>query len=291
MPQTTRIALLQHACTDDVSANIAKAHQMMRDAARDGAKLVLTQELYTSLYFCQTEDPDLFDLAVPIPGQLTDELCDIAKSGGINLVASLFERRDAGLYHNTSVCIDDTGTLVNRYRKMHIPDDPGFYEKFYFTPGDPQNPGYQATQLGDVNVGTLICWDQWYPEAARLTALRGAQLLEYPTAIGYWKGEPPEEGTRQRDAWITMQRSHAIANGCFVAAINRIGAEGDITFWGSSFIADPGGTIIAQASEDQEEILIADIDIKQIETVRRMWPFFRDRRIDTFGDLQQRWLK
>jgi N-carbamoylputrescine amidase len=291
MSQTTRIALLQHACVDDVAANLAKAHQMMRDAARDGAKLVLTQELYTSLYFCQVEDPALFDLAVPIPGELTDELCDIAKSSGINLVASLFERRDAGLYHNTSVCIDDTGTLVNRYRKMHIPDDPGFYEKFYFTPGDPRNPGYQSCQLGDVNVGTLICWDQWYPEAARLTAMRGAQLLEYPTAIGYWEGEPAEEGARQRDAWITMQRSHAIANGCFVAAINRIGKEGDITFWGSSFVANPGGQIIAQASEDQEEILIVDIDINELETVRRMWPFFRDRRIDTFDDLQQRWLK
>ncbi|HCD32986.1 MAG TPA: acyltransferase [Phycisphaerales bacterium] len=311
MTQTTRIALLQHACSEDVSANIAKAHGMIRDAAKQGAQVVFTPELYTSQYFCQTEDPAKFDLAVTIPGKLTDSICELAKACQINLVASLFEKRAPGLYHNTSVCIDDTGTMLNRYRKMHIPDDPGFYEKFYFTPGDPRkscprkseasevhgssedlsNAGYQTTQLGDLNVGTLICWDQWYPEAARLTAMLGAQILQYPTAIGYWKGEPAQEGARQRDAWITMQRSHAIANGCFVAAINRIGTEGDITFWGSSFVADPGGQIIAQASEDQEEIIIVDIDLSLMETTRRMWPFFRDRRIDTFGDLQQRWLK
>lgn len=291
MANTTRIALLQHACMPDVSQNIAKAHAMMRDAAKQGAQVVFTPELYTSQYFCQVEDPALFDLAVTIPGKLTDELCALAKDCNIHLVASLFEKRAPGLYHNTSVCIDNTGILLNRYRKMHIPDDPGFYEKFYFTPGDPRNPGYQSTQLGNLNVGTLICWDQWYPEAARLTAMLGAQILEYPTAIGYWKGEPPEEGLRQKDSWITMQRSHAIANGCFVAAINRIGTEGDITFWGSSFVADPGGQIIAQASEDQEEILIVDIDLSLLDTFRRMWPFFRDRRIDTFADLQQRWLK
>lgn len=291
MAKTTRIALLQHACTADVAANITKAHAMMREAAKQGAQIVFTPELYTSLYFCQVEDPALFDLAVSIPGTLTDELCQLAKDCGIHLVASLFEKRAPGLYHNTSVCIDDTGTLVNRYRKMHIPDDPGFYEKFYFAPGDPRNPGYQTCQMGDVNVGTLICWDQWYPEAARITAMLGAQVLQYPTAIGYWKGEPPEEGARQRDTWITMQRSHAIANGCFVAAINRIGSEGDITFWGSSFVADPGGQIIAQASEDQEEILIVDIDLSLMDTIRRMWPFFRDRRIDTYGDLTQRWLR
>ena len=288
MAQTTRIALLQHACTADVSQNITKAHGMMREAAKQGAKVVFTPELYASQYFCQTQDPDLFNLAVSIPGALTDELSVLAKECQINLVASLFEKRATGLYHNTSVCIDDTGTLLNRYRKMHIPDDPGFYEKFYFTPGD---LGYQTTQLGDLNIGTLICWDQWFPEAARLTTMRGAQILEYPTAIGYWKGEPVEEGARQRDAWITIQRSHAIANGCFVAAINRVGTEGDITFWGSSFVADPGGKIIAQASEDKDEILIVDIDLSLMETTRRMWPFFRDRRTDTFGDLQQRWLK
>jgi N-carbamoylputrescine amidase len=291
MAQTTRIALLQHACTPDVAQNMATAAAMMREAAAQGAQVVFTQELYTSQYFCQVEDPALFDLAMPIPGTYTDELCNLAKDCGIHLVASLFEQRAPGLYHNTSVCIDAAGTLVNRYRKMHIPDDPGFYEKFYFTPGDPRNPGYQATQLGNLNVGTLICWDQWYPEAARLTAMLGAQILEYPTAIGYWKGEPAEEGQRQRDAWITMQRSHAIANGCFVAAINRIGSEGDITFWGSSFVVDPGGNIIAQASEDKQEILTVDIDLDLMDTIRRMWPFFRDRRIDSFADLQQRWLK
>lgn len=288
MSPTTRIALLQHPCLADVSANIQMAIDMIRDAANQGAKVILTQELFASLYFCQTEDPEKFDLAIPIPSTLTNTFCELANELGIHLILSLFEKRVPGLFHNTSICIDSTGKIINRYRKMHIPDDPGFYEKFYFTPGD---LGYQTTQLGELNIGTLICWDQWFPEAARLTAMQGAQILTYPTAIGYWEGEPKEpdaEKARQKEAWQTIQRSHAIANGCFVAAINRVGSEGEIKFWGSSFVADPGGNIIAQASEDQPEILICDIDISLMDRTRQMWPFFRDRRIDSYDEMTNR---
>lgn len=286
-----RIGVLQHACGPDRQANIDLACDMILDAASQGATLIVTPELFASRYFCQTEDAANFKLAEPIPGPTTQRLGELAREMNITISASLFEKRAAGLYHNTSVLIDPTGQITGRYRKMHIPDDPRFFEKFYFTPGD---LGFEAHDIGTVKAGMLVCWDQWYPEAARLTAMRGAQVLLYPTAIGWWNGaaggETPEDRAEQLDAWRTMQRSHAIANGVYVIAANRIGQEDDLLFWGNSFVADPGGTIIAQAPADEPAVLVVDCDMARIDELREGWPFFRDRRIDAYGGLTKRML-
>lgn len=266
---------------------------MIREAAGRGAQLVVTQELFATDYFPQVEDESHFDLAEPIPGPTSERLGKLAAELGVTIVASLFEKRAPGLYHNTAITLTPessarpVGAIADRYRKMHIPDDPGFFEKYYFTPGD---LGWRTCRTPHAEIGTLICWDQWYPEAARLTVLRGAELLVYPTAIGWLTSDTPELHLQQREAWITMQRAHAIANGVFVIAVNRIGVEGAITFYGSSFVADPGGQVIAQASTDAEESLVVDCDLSLIETQRRGWPFLRDRRIDAYGDLQRRYV-
>ena len=288
-PNVLRLGLLQHACPvgAEPGQNLAKAEAMIRDAAGRGAQLVATQELFTSYYFCQAEDESRFALAEPIPGPTSQRLAELAKALGVVIAASLFERRAAGVYHNTSIVIDEAGRIVGRYRKMHIPDDPRFYEKFYFAPGD---LGWQVHRTSAGDVGTLICWDQWFPEAARLTALRGAQVLLYPTAIGWYHGEEPEERPRQVDAWRTVQRAHAITNGVFVAAINRVGVEDDLQFWGSSFVCDPAGRVIAEASETDEQVIIADCDLSLIDQQRRAWPFLRDRRIDAYEGIDQRML-
>jgi N-carbamoylputrescine amidase len=294
-----KIALLQHACDADPAANLKTATAMAREAAESGAKLVMTQELFASRYFCQTEDDRHFALAEPIPGPTSNTLGELAKELGIWLSASLFERRAAGVYHNTSIMIGPDGAIADRYRKMHIPDDPRFYEKYYFTPGD---LGFRVQDLGGaLTTGMLVCWDQWYPEAARLTAMRGAQLLMYPTAIGWYTtdasdgqagthGETAETRQQQIEAWRTIQRSHAIANGVFVAACNRIGIEDELQFWGRSFVADPTGQVIAEASGDEAEVLYAEIDVDAVEQQRQGWPFFRDRRIDAYGSITARFL-
>ena len=287
-----KIGLIQQANTADRAANIAKLTASTRDCAARGAELIVLQELHNGLYFCQTEAPANFDQAESIPGPSTDAFGALAKELGVVLVLSLFERRMAGLYHNTAVVIERDGTIAGKYRKMHIPDDPAYYEKFYFTPGD---LGFTPIQTSVGKLGVLICWDQWYPEAARLMALAGADLLIYPTAIGWETSDAESEQARQRDAWITAQRAHAIANGLPVVSVNRTGFEpdpsgttGGICFWGSSFVAGQQGEIITQASADSEETLVVDIDLARTETVRRMWPFFRDRRIDAFGGLTKR---
>ena len=287
-----KTALVQQANSADRRANFDKLTSSIRACALQGAELVVLQELHNGLYFCQTEDPSNFDLAEPIPGPSTEVFGTLAKELGVVLVLSLFERRMAGLYHNTAVVIERDGTIAGKYRKMHIPDDPAYYEKFYFTPGD---LGFTPIQTSVGKLGVLVCWDQWYPEAARLMALAGADLLIYPTAIGWESTDGEPEKARQRDAWITAQRAHAIANGIPVISVNRTGYEEDpsgttngIQFWGSSFAAGPQGELLAQASTDKEERLIVDLDLSRTETVRRMWPFFRDRRIDAFGDLTKR---
>ena len=291
---TITIGLTQHACTADTQANINRACELIREAAGKGATLVITQELFAGLYFPQEEDDQHFDLAEPIPGPTSNQLCELAKKLGIHISGSLFERAAAGLYFNTSIMIDPAGNIIDRYRKMHIPDDPRFYEKYYFTPGD---LGFRAQQLSqpDLTTGMLVCWDQWYPEAARLTALHGAQLLLYPTAIGWHApetggGETAEERPKQVESWRTIPRSHAIANGVFVAAANRVGREGELLFWGRSFIADPSGTIIAEADGETEQSLTAQIDLSLIEQRRRGWPFLRDRRIDAYAPITSRYL-
>ena len=291
MPKPLRLALLQHACDPAPEVNLRQAEEMIREAADRGATLVVTQELFRSQYFCDREDPAVFDLAEPIPGPSTRALGSLAQELKVWISASLFEKRAPGLYHNTSVLIDPAGQLHGKYRKMHIPDDPSYLEKYYFTPGD---LGFSAHRLGesdaDPSLGMLVCWDQWFPEAARLTALQGAELLLYPTAIGGHADDSVEDHADQRDAWVTIQRSHAIANGVFVAAANRVGTEGPNTFWGTSFVADPLGRVLAQASTDQPEVLIADLDLAQVEHHRRTWNlFFRDRRIDAYAGLSQRW--
>jgi N-carbamoylputrescine amidase len=265
---------------------------MIRDCARQGAELIVLQELHNSPYFCQTEDPALFDLAEPIPGPSTKTFGTLARELGVVLVLSLFERRMAGLYHNTAVVLERDGSMAGKYRKMHIPDDPAYYEKFYFAPGD---LGFTPIDTSVGRLGVLVCWDQWYPEAARLMALAGAELLIYPTAIGWESSDRAPEKARQRDAWITVQRAHAIANGLPVVSVNRTGFEpdpsgatGGIQFWGSSFVAGPQGEMLLEAPTDKEVALVVEIDLARSETVRRMWPFFRDRRIDTFGDLTKR---
>ncbi|MBX3437267.1 MAG: carbon-nitrogen hydrolase [Planctomycetaceae bacterium] len=277
----------------DPADNLRRAGDFVEQAARDGAEVICLPELFCSQYFCQREDARLFDLAEPIPGPSTAALGRIARDRGVTIIASLFERRAAGLYHNTIALLDPQGEIAGQYRKMHIPDDPAYYEKFYFTPGD---LGFQAFPTPAGKVGTLICWDQWYPEGARLTALRGAEILFYPTAIGWHPHEKEQYGDDQRDAWRTIQRSHAIANGVYVAGVNRIGLEqpypesAGIEFWGTTFLADPFGKVIAEASTDQEEILIAEVSRRRIEEVRRNWPFLRDRRIDAYAGIDRRFL-
>ena len=284
-PNTVRLGLVQMSCTADPEANLSKAVEGIRDAAHAGAQIVCTQELFRSYYFCQEENADNFNLAEPIPGPTTDALAALAKELEIVIVGSLFERRAAGIYHNSAVVFDADGSLAGVYRKMHIPDDPLYYEKFYFTPGD---LGFTAVETRAARVGTLVCWDQWFPEAARLTALAGAQLLFYPTAIGWQFDEGEVVDRAQHDAWETVQRAHAIANGVFVVVVNRVGPEDAIRFWGQSFVADPFGRVLARASADAEETLVVDCDLAAIERVRRDWPFLRDRRIDAYGDLVRR---
>lgn len=288
------VALIQHQDASDRTANLDYTAQAVAQAAAQGAQLVVLAELHTGPYFCQSEQAAEFDRAEPIPGPSSEFLGELAREQRVVLVGSLFERRAPGLYHNTAVVWERDGQIAGRYRKMHIPDDPGYYEKYYFTPGD---LGFTPidTHLG--RLGVLVCWDQWYPEAARLMALAGADLLIYPTAIGWDPTDPPAEQQRQREAWITIQRSHAIANGLPVLSCNRVGHEPDLTqasagatFWGSSFIAGPQGELLAQASAQQPEILHATLDLARNETVRRAWPFFRDRRIDAYADLTRRWI-
>ena len=290
-PRHVRVGIVQMRCDPDPAVNLARALDGIADAASQRATIVCLPELFRTQYFCQREDPALFDLAEPIPGPTTDAVARLAADRRVVVVASLFERRAAGLYHNTAVVIDADGTLRGRYRKMHIPDDPLYYEKFYFTPGD---LGFVATSTAVGPVGTLVCWDQWYPEAARLTALAGAELLFYPTAIGWHPAERAEHGDAQHDAWRTMQRAHAIANGVYVAAVNRVGHEGPpdggLTFWGSSFLCDPFGVVLAEAPSDVETVLVADCDRRHQEDVRRNWPFLRDRRIDAYSGIEQRFL-
>ena len=289
---TVTLGLLQHACGPDPAANLRRTLELAEDAARRGANIICTQELFRSQYFCQAERHDYFALAESIPGPSTEALAAVARRHGVVIVGSLFERRAAGLYHNTAVVIDADGTLLGIYRKMHIPDDPLYYEKFYFTPGD---TGFRAWSTRFGRIGVLICWDQWYPEAARLTALRGADLLLYPTAIGWHPAEKSEHGDRQHAAWEMIQRGHAVANGCFVAAVNRVGRENPeggsgIEFWGQSFVAGTSGQILARAGVEAEEILLVPVDLGQVEVTRTHWPFLRDRRIDAYGDLTQRFL-
>jgi len=283
------VALVQMSCGSDPRENLEQCLARIEEAAGRDAQIVSTQELFRSQYFCQTEDHDNFKLAEPIPGPSTESLSKLAAARGVVVVASLFERRAAGLYHNTAVVIDADGSLVGKYRKMHIPDDPLFYEKFYFTPGD---LGFKAFDTRYGRIGVLVCWDQWYPEGARITALHGAQILFYPTAIGWHPAEKAEHGERQHSSWETIQRSHAIANGVYVAVANRAGHEGDtnggIEFWGQSFIADPSGQIIAKAGIAEEQVLMAECDFNQIDVQRTHWPFLRDRRIDAYQDITKR---
>lgn len=287
-----KIGLIQMACSAKPAENLERAVGKVEEAAKNGAKIICLPELFRSQYFCQKEDPALFDLAEPVPGPSTEIFSKIANTYGVTILVSVFERRTAGVYHNSIAVLDERGEMAGLYRKMHIPDDPAYYEKFYFTPGD---RGFQAINTTHATVGPLVCWDQWYPEAARMTALQGAEILFYPTAIGWHPKEKTEEGQAQREAWMTIQRSHAIANGVFVVAVNRVGHEapagGDgLEFWGSSFVCDPFGVILAQASVDREETLVAGIDLKRIEEVRRNWPFLRDRRIDVYGGITKRFL-
>ena len=287
-----KIGLIQMACSANADENIEQAVGKVEEAARNGAQIICLPELFRSQYFCQKEDAGLFDLAESVPGPSTEAFSQIAKAHCVTILVSVFERRTAGVYHNSVVVLDERGEMAGLYRKMHIPDDPAYYEKFYFTPGD---RGFQAITTTHATIGPLICWDQWYPEAARMTALQGAEILLYPTAIGWHPKEQSEEGQAQRDAWMTIQRSHAIANGVFVVAVNRVGHEtpagGDgLEFWGSSFVCDPFGVVLAQASVDKEATLVVDIDLGRIEEVRRNWPFLRDRRIDAYGGITKRFL-
>jgi len=290
---TLKAALIQQSCSSCRDLNLAKTVQMIRRAADSGAELIVLQELHASTYFCQIESPALFDLAESIPGPSTESLGKLAAELGVVLVASLFERRAAGLYHNSAVVLEKDGSIAGMYRKMHIPDDPGFYEKFYFTPGD---LGFTPIKTSVGTLGLLVCWDQWYPEAARMMALAGADLLIYPTAIGWDRNDPVEEQRRQHDAWLTVQRGHAIANGLPLLAVNRVGfesppdqTEGGIQFWGGSFAAGPQGEMLAEASHEHEEVIVVEIDRARSEQVRRIWPFLRDRRIDAYGEILQRY--
>lgn len=286
--KSLKVGLVQQSCTADLTANFAKSIEQIRTAAAQGAEIVVLQELHRGLYFCQQEISDQFDLAETIPGPSTQALGELAKELDIVIVASLFEKRGTGLHHNTAVVIERDGSIAGKYRKMHIPDDPGYYEKFYFTPGD---QGFNPIQTSVGKLGVLVCWDQWFPEAARLMAMAGADLLIYPTAIGWSPEEGGEEHARQREAWVTIQRSHAIANGLPVVSVNRVGHEPDpaggagLQFWGTSFVAGPQGELLWTASTDQEETQVVALDLHRSEQVRRMWPYLRDRRIDHYEDL------
>ncbi len=300
-----KVGFLQQHNTADTKDNILRLGEGITDLAKRGAQLIVLQELHNTLYFCQTEDVDLFDLAETIPGPSTKLYCELAKKCGVVIVASLFEKRAPGLYHNTAVVIESNGEIVGKYRKMHIPDDPAYYEKFYFTPGD---LGFHPIQTSVGKLGVLVCWDQWYPEAARLMAMQGAEMLIYPTAIGYADNDTPEEQQRQRMAWQTVMRGHAVANGLPVIAVNRVGFErlrvgeqgsgmsdpsgqtGGIQFWGTSFVAGPQGEILYEASTDDEESIVVEMDMDRSEQVRRWWPFLRDRRIDAYGDITKRFI-
>ncbi len=289
-----KVAIIQQSISPDVEANKLKLRGEIESAAREGAELVVLQELHNTPYFCQTENTALFDLAEPIPGPSTSFYGSVAGECGVVLVTSLFERRAPGLYHNTAVVFEKDGTIAGKYRKMHIPDDPAYYEKFYFTPGD---TGFVPVQTSVGRLGVLVCWDQWYPEAARLMALRGAEMLIYPTAIGWESTDPDDEKARQREAWITVQRGHAVANGLPVVSVNRVGHEPDpsgqtngITFWGSSFVAGPQGELIAQAPADSAACMVVDVDMQRSENVRRWWPFLRDRRIEEYGGIVKRFI-
>jgi len=288
-PRSVTLGLVQSRCTLDPAENLRKAIAGVREARARGAEIVCLEELFRSQYFCQTEDHGHFALAEPVPGPTTEVLSKLAAELGVVIIASLFERRAEGLYHNTAAIIDADGRYLGKYRKMHIPDDPQYYEKFYFTPGD---LGFMAWDTNFGRIGVLVCWDQWYPEAARLTALAGAQILFYPTAIGWLPAEKAEHGAQQQAAWEAIQRSHAIANGVYVCAVNRVGHEGPagggIEFWGGSFVADPGGRIVAKAGQG-EEVLVAACDLGKVDATRTHWPFLRDRRIDAYGDLTKRY--
>ncbi|NDV77558.1 carbon-nitrogen hydrolase [Dysgonomonas sp. 511] len=289
-----KVGLIQQANTPDIQKNIQGLKNKIREAASQGAELIVLQELHNSLYFCQVEDTNIFDLAETIPGPSTDEFGVLAKELGVIIVLSLFERRAPGLYHNTAVVMEKDGTIAGKYRKMHIPDDPAYYEKFYFTPGD---LGFKPIETSVGKLGVLVCWDQWYPEAARLMAMAGADILIYPTAIGWESTDADDEKSRQLGAWVISQRGHAVANGLHVVSVNRTGYEPDpsgqtngITFWGNSFVAGPQGELLWQASNDREEVQVVEMDMKRSEQVRRWWPFFRDRRIDYFGDITKRFV-
>lgn len=289
-----KVGLIQQACSANGYDNRQRLAEHIGAAAKEGAQLVVLQELHNTPYFCQVENVDNFDLAEPIPGPSTDFFGELARQHGIVLVISLFERRAPGLYHNTAVVLEKDGTIAGKYRKMHIPDDPAYYEKFYFTPGD---MGFHPITTSVGKLGVQVCWDQWYPEGARLMALQGADLLIYPTAIGYESSDTPGEQTRQREAWTTVQRGHAVANGLPVITVNRVGHEADpsgqtkgITFWGSSFVAGPQGELLAQASTQDEEVVVVTVDLDRSECVRRWWPFLRDRRIEAFTDLTRRFI-
>jgi len=288
--QKVKIGLIQQRSLPDIAANVTRAEEGIREAAGRGAQIICLQELFTWLYFCQKEDHKYFELAESVPGPTTDRMCALAKELGVVIIASLFEKRAPGVYHNTAAVIDADGSYLGKYRKMHIPDDPLFYEKFYFTPGD---LGFLAWQTRFGRIGVCVCWDQWYPEAARLTAMRGAQILFYPTAIGWHPSEKAESGRRQHSSWETIQRGHAVANGCYVCVPNRVGHEspdgGDgIEFWGQSFIADPAGEILQKASADAEAVIVQEVDLSLVDTQRTHWPFLRDRRIDAYSDITRR---
>lgn len=294
MARKIKVGIIQQANTEHTKDNLLKLAKNIESVHKQGAQLVVLQELHNSLYFCQTENTNLFDLAEPIPGPSTAFFGELAKQFGIVLVTSLFERRAAGLYHNTAVVFDTDGSIAGKYRKMHIPDDPAYYEKFYFTPGD---LGFHPIRTSVGVLGVQVCWDQWYPEGARLMALQGAEILIYPTAIGYESSDTADEQERQREAWTTVQRGHAVANGLPVVAVNRTGHEPDpsgqtngITFWGGSFVAGPQGELLYRASVDKEEVVVVDVDMKRSENVRRWWPFLRDRRIDEFSGLTKRFI-
>jgi N-carbamoylputrescine amidase len=284
-----KVGLVQMSCSGDAKSNMDKAIAGIKDAAAKGANIVCLQELFTSLYFCDVEDYENFKLAEPIPGPSTDTLSAVAKEAGVVVIASLFEKRAQGLYHNTTAVLDADGTYLGKYRKMHIPDDPAYFEKFYFTPGD---LGYKVFETKYGKIGVLICWDQWYPEASRLTALMGAEILFYPTAIGWATSQDEATNTEQYNAWQTIQRSHAVANGVHVVSVNRVGFEqnGAMKFWGGSFVANPFGSLIVKATHDQEEVIVTELDLSKTDSYRTHWPFMRDRRIDSYGDIVKRFI-
>ncbi len=284
-----KVGLVQMSCSDDARSNMEKAISGIRDAVSQGANIVCLQELFTSLYFCDVEDYENFKLAEPIPGPSTDTLSAVAKELGVVIIASLFEKRAQGLYHNTTAVLDADGTYLGKYRKMHIPDDPAYFEKFYFTPGD---LGYKVFKTKFATIGVLICWDQWYPEASRLTALMGAEILFYPTAIGWATAQDEATNTEQYNAWQTIQRSHAVANGVHVVSVNRVGLEQDgaMKFWGGSFVSNPFGSLIVKATHDQEEVIVTELDLAKTDSYRTHWPFLRDRRIDSYGEIVKRFI-